>query len=239
MLRLPPTCAVSSASGTSQTTRGPQTLSNSVSARRCARSPTPSRGPGAGSRGTRSTTARQGATATSARTVTARWRLPTLRSPSPGRARRGADDHRPRVRRAAQPFEQAVITALLRRSVRYLRELLAEAERREQPISRASPARCSPGVRASAAEQPRPGSATRASHPQAKENDARTDLDRRARRRPRAAIRRAGLARRPPTASRSRGRRARPTPAASAALLPALAAGARLPALGRARAPRA
>jgi hypothetical protein len=30
-------------------------------------------------------------------------------------------------------LEQAVITALLRRQVRYLRELLAEAERREQP----------------------------------------------------------------------------------------------------------
>jgi hypothetical protein len=30
-------------------------------------------------------------------------------------------------------LEQAVITALLRRPVRYLRELLAEAERREQP----------------------------------------------------------------------------------------------------------
>jgi len=30
-------------------------------------------------------------------------------------------------------LEQAVITALLRRPVRYLQELLAEAERREQP----------------------------------------------------------------------------------------------------------
>jgi hypothetical protein len=30
-------------------------------------------------------------------------------------------------------LEQAVITALLRRPVRYLRELLAEAERRGQP----------------------------------------------------------------------------------------------------------
>ena len=31
------------------------------------------------------------------------------------------------------PLEQAVITALLRRPVRYLRELLPEADRREQP----------------------------------------------------------------------------------------------------------
>src|SRR5215217_4132467 len=42
-------------------------------ARRCARSPQPSRGPGARSRGTRSMNARQGVTAASARTVTARW----------------------------------------------------------------------------------------------------------------------------------------------------------------------
>src|SRR5919197_22390 len=97
--RPPPSCAASFATATPRATRARRSPSTSASETRCARSPTPSRGSGARSRGTRSTTARPRATAA----ATPRGRPPATRSPPTARARSHGDDHSPTARRAAQP----------------------------------------------------------------------------------------------------------------------------------------
>ena len=159
----------------------------------------------------------------------------------PSGPRRQADDPRTRARRAAQH----VRAGHHQRPAAALCPLPARAARRGRtPRPARSRAPRAPGARLARRpaqlSKPRPGSATA---PDTSRQQGERCTNRSGSARPAPTPRghppRTGWRGRPPTASRSLGRRRDRRRPPAAALLPALEAGARPPALGRARAPRA